>query len=114
MARRYRGGLGQVIESDRQRATASPSPRCSTDRIRRAGRVATPAHGGVHLDDGTPLTGKGVHEVPAGDAILELPGGGGFGDPAGRDPAAVAHDHRQGYVAPGPGDEGSAGSTPAT
>jgi N-methylhydantoinase B len=31
---------------------------------------------------------------------LETPGGGGFGDPAERDPAKVAHDVRLGYVTP--------------
>jgi N-methylhydantoinase B len=29
---------------------------------------------------------------------LETPGGGGFGDPAARDPARVARDVRLGYV----------------
>jgi N-methylhydantoinase B len=31
---------------------------------------------------------------------LETPGGGGFGDPAQRDPAKVARDVRLGYVTP--------------
>ena len=30
---------------------------------------------------------------------LESPGGGGWGDPAGRDPAAAAEDARLGYLA---------------
>ena len=30
--------------------------------------------------------------------ILELPGGGGFGDPGRRDPAAASNDLAQGYV----------------
>lgn len=29
-----------------------------------------------------------------------MPGGGGFGDPAERDPAMIAHDLREGYVTP--------------
>ncbi|MYK73040.1 MAG: hydantoinase B/oxoprolinase family protein, partial [Acidimicrobiaceae bacterium] len=42
---------------------------------------------------------KGKQTVPAGRRlILELPGGGGFGDPARRDPAAAANDLAQGYV----------------
>jgi len=30
--------------------------------------------------------------------VLELPGGGGFGEPVQRDSEAVAEDRRQGYV----------------
>jgi N-methylhydantoinase B len=33
---------------------------------------------------------------------MELPGGGGFGDPADRDPEAVANDIAQGYVTKAP------------
>ncbi len=29
---------------------------------------------------------------------MELPGGGGFGNPDDRDAAAIANDHAQGYV----------------
>jgi N-methylhydantoinase B len=37
--------------------------------------------------------------VPGGDFIrLELPGGGGFGDPAGRDPEQVALDVADGLI----------------
>jgi N-methylhydantoinase B len=37
--------------------------------------------------------------VPGGDFIrLELPGGGGFGNPAGRDPEQVALDVADGLV----------------
>lgn len=32
--------------------------------------------------------------------VLQMPGGGGFGDPAERDPAMIAHDLREGYVTP--------------
>jgi N-methylhydantoinase B len=57
------------------------------------------ATGAVYLDDGTPFPTKGKQLVPANRRlILELPGGGGFGDPAERDPAAVANDRAQGYV----------------
>ena len=55
--------------------------------------------GGVRLDDGTPFDAKGRQLVPEGrHLILELPGGGGFGDPAERDPVAVERDLEQGYV----------------
>ena len=53
----------------------------------------------MYLSDGTPFPTKGVETVPAGSRlIMELPGGGGFGDPAERDPAAEENDRRQGYI----------------
>ncbi len=53
----------------------------------------------MYLDDGTPFDAKGKQAVPEGRTlILELPGGGGFGEPDERDPEAVIRDHRQGYV----------------
>ncbi|MDP2804210.1 MAG: hydantoinase B/oxoprolinase family protein [Phreatobacter sp.] len=47
-----------------------------------------------------PMASKvtGVKLGQGGRVRLETPGGGGFGDPAGRDPAATARDHRLGYV----------------
>jgi N-methylhydantoinase B len=51
------------------------------------------APGRVSLVSGKPIGAKGRQSVPGGDFIrLELPGGGGFGDPAERDPAQVALD----------------------
>ena len=42
-----------------------------------------------------------------GDRVrLRTPGGGGYGDPSDRDPAAVAEDIREGYVSPGPTPNG--------
>ena len=42
---------------------------------------------------------KGRQSVPGGDFIrLELPGGGGFGDPAERDPEQVALDVADGLI----------------
>jgi N-methylhydantoinase B len=38
-------------------------------------------------------------EMEAGETMLiEAAGGGGYGDPASRDPAARAYDREQGYV----------------
>ena len=98
----YRGGLGQVIEiapaeghefdfsAMFDRVTAAP-------RGRDGGEPG--AAGSVALDDGTPLRPKGWQFVPAGRRlVLNLPGGGGFGDPAARDPAATAEDIAKGYV----------------
>ena len=101
-AGRQRGGLGQVIElgpTDGYHFAFS----CMFDRVenpargRRGGSDGAP--GRVYLDDGTPFDAKGKQLVPAGRTIvLELPGGGGFGEPVQRDSEAVAEDRRQGYV----------------
>ena len=99
---RFRGGLGQVIEigpADGYLFEFSAMfDRVDNPARGRAGG-AEGARGRVRLDDGTPFSAKGKQTVPAGRRlILELPGGGGFGDPAERDPAAVADDIAQGYV----------------
>jgi N-methylhydantoinase B len=98
----YRGGMGQILE-------IGPTDGYQFEFSSMFDRVANPAqgrHGGedgapgaVYLDDGTPFPTKGKQTVPADrHLIMELPGGGGFGDPAKRDPAAVANDKTQGYV----------------
>lgn len=103
-AGRFRGGLGQVIE-------VGPADGYLFEFSAMFDRVDNPARGrqgggdgasgAVYLDDGSPFPTKGKETVPADKRlILELPGGGGFGDPAGRDPSAVANDLLQGYVTP--------------
>ena len=98
----YRGGLGQIIE-------VSPTDGYLFEFSAMFDRVDNPARGRfggengasgkVYLDDGTPFSAKGKQIVAADRRlILELPGGGGFGDPAKRDPDAIEHDERQGYV----------------
>ncbi|AUL48453.1 hydantoinase B [Bordetella trematum] len=101
-AGRYRGGLGQVIEiapaeghefdfsAMFDRVTAAP-------RGRNGG--APGAAGQVALDDGTPLRPKGWQHVPAGRRlVLNLPGGGGYGDPAERSADAIELDRLRGYA----------------
>jgi len=57
------------------------------------------APGAVHLDDGTPFDAKGKQPVPQDRTlVLELPGGGGLGDPSERDPDATTEDLAQGYA----------------
>ena len=101
-AGRRAGGLGQVLE-------IGPSDGYQFEFSAMFDRVANPArgrHGGedgapgaVYLDDGTPFPTKGVATVPSNRRlIMELPGGGGFGVPADRDPDAIENDRRQGYV----------------
>ncbi|MGI9601677.1 MAG: hydantoinase B/oxoprolinase family protein, partial [Acidimicrobiales bacterium] len=101
-AGRQRGGLGQIIEIG---ATGGYQFEFSAmfDRVenpargRHGGEDGAP--GAVRLDDGSPFRAKGKQTIPPGRRlIMELPGGGGFGPPDERDPAAIAHDHQQGYV----------------
>ena len=99
---RQRGGLGQVIEigpADGYQISVS----CMFDRVdnpargRQGGGQGAP--GKVHLDDGTTFHAKGKQAVPAGyTLVLELPGGGGFGDAESRDAEAVSRDREQGYT----------------
>ncbi len=50
-------------------------------------------NGRVRLASGTELRAKGRQIVPAGDRlIMEMPGGGGFGDPFARDAERVRDD----------------------
>ena len=53
------------------------------------------------LSSGNLFKGKQKHTVPAGERLLlELPGGGGYGDPQQREPSRVADDVRLGLVSP--------------
>ena len=99
---KFRGGLGQIIE-------VAPAEGYEFHFNAMFDRTENPAqgrHGGqagragsVRLDDGTKLLGKGRQFVPTDRRlILELPGGGGFGDPAERSPEAVRVDIENGYV----------------
>ncbi|MDW3177067.1 MAG: hydantoinase B/oxoprolinase family protein [Acidimicrobiia bacterium] len=110
-AGKYRGGLGQIIElgpiDGYQFEFSAMFDRVENPARGRAGGQDGAA-GKVYLDDGTPFAAKGKQLVPADRTlILELPGGGGFGDSSERDPAAIENDETQGYVSPSsplPGD----------
>ena len=55
--------------------------------------------GAVALRSGRPIRPKGRQTVPPRDAIcLQLPGGGGFGDPRARDPERVRDDVLDGLI----------------
>ena len=97
-----RGGFGQVMEIG-----AKHEAEFAVNAI--FDRVANPpkgrfgggegAAGVVTLDDGTVLRTKGFQVVPKGRRLLlKLPGGGGMGDPARRDPALVAQDVADGLL----------------
>ena len=111
----HRGGLGQTMEiaaaDGYQFRFSAMFDRTGHPARGRAGGQAG-ATGSVGLDDGTPLRGKGQQTVPAGRRlVLHLPGGGGYGDPAKRDPAALAEDLRNDYVLPAQaGDYGETAS----
>lgn len=101
----FRGGLGQIIEIE---ATEGHEFDFSAmfDRVknRPKGRAGGKegASGVVKLDDGTQMRPKGWQHVPAGRRlILELPGGGGYGDPGRRSAEAKANDISKGYVSGG-------------
>ena len=97
-AGRYRGGAGQVMEI--VSTEGAPFALSSMfDRVRYPPRGrdggGDGASGRVRLASGAELKAKGRQTIPAGDAlILEMPGGGGYGDPRLRDAAQVALDVR--------------------
>jgi N-methylhydantoinase B len=97
-----RGGLGQIMEiTSREEAPfgifASFERVVYPARGRDGGGVG--ANGRLHLVSGTELRSKGFQTIPTGDRlIIEMPGGGGYGDPMTRDPEAVATDVRLGLV----------------
>ena len=101
-AGRFRGGLGQVIEIGG--VDGMPiSLLCNFERVfhpaRGRGGGQPGAPGWVTLRSGRPIGPKGRQTVPGGDMIrLELPGGGGHGDPRRRDPTQVAADVADGLV----------------
>jgi N-methylhydantoinase B len=101
-AGRFRGGLGQVIELGG--ADANPiALLCNFERVHNPARGrnggAAGAPGRVSLRSGRPIRPKGRQTVPPRDAIrLELPGGGGFGDPRARDPQRVLDDVADGLI----------------
>lgn len=107
-AGKYRGGLGQVLEI----ATATHGAiaiQAMFDRIRHpargreggqigaAGRVLKA--GSSKAGSSQVLAAKGQHQILPNEILrLELPGGGGFGDPYLRHPDAVVDDVAEGLV----------------
>ena len=102
---RYRGGLGQFME-------VGCMDGHEFDFMAMFDRVNHPAGGRqgglpgqpttVQRQDGTSMNGKGRHFVPAGGRVLlAFPGGGGYGNPAERDPELIKRDLILGYISPG-------------
>jgi N-methylhydantoinase B len=101
----FRGGLGQVMEV----SSLDDAP-FAVNAI--FDRIDFPPHGrdggkdgmaGVlRLVSGRRLRGKGHQTVPKGDVLsIEMPGGGGLGDPRQRDPQRVLADVKLGLVTRG-------------
>ncbi len=101
-AGRTRGGVGQVMEI----GAAEPAPisvLAMFDRVRNPARGrdggGAGAAGRVSLVSGQALRAKGQQTIPPGERLrLEMPGGGGLGDPKQREPNKVAEDVRNGLV----------------
>ncbi|RUX78367.1 hydantoinase B/oxoprolinase family protein [Mesorhizobium sp. M7A.F.Ca.US.006.04.2.1] len=98
----FRGGLGQILEIA---ATEGHEFDFSAmfDRVRHPAKGRDGGKDGiagiVRLDDGTLMRPKGWQHVPAGRRlVLELPGGGGYGDPSRRSTEARAQDVSRGYI----------------
>ena len=100
----WRGGLGQLTEFSRR-----GEGRWSVSSI--ADRTEYPApgllggkpgaRGEVTMDDGTKLHAKALKDLKETDVVhVNLPGGGGYGDPYERDPQKVLWDVIEGYVSP--------------
>ena len=99
---RTRGGLGQIMEIG-ARDDAEFAINAIFDRVANPPRGrdggGDGAPGWVGLTDGTPLRTKGYQTIPKGKRLrLLLPGGGGMGDPAARDPALAERDRADGLV----------------
>ena len=98
----FRGGLGQVMEvvslDDAPFGVSANYDRVDfPPRGRDGGRNG--AAGVLRLGSGGRLRGKGQQTVPKGDMlIIEMPGGGGLGDPGRRDPERVLDDVKLGMV----------------
>ena len=102
-----RGGFGQIMEIG-AKSNAEFAVNAIFDRVANApkGRFGggDGASGRVSLDDanGTTLRTKGFQVIPKGrHLVLHLPGGGGMGDAAARDPALVQRDIEDGLITPG-------------
>lgn len=101
----FRGGLGSVIEIAAMEGHEFDFS-AMFDRVNHPAKGREGGEDGaagvVKLDDGTKMRPKGWQHVPAGRRlILELPGGGGYGEPGKRDGAMRAADASKGFVTGG-------------
>lgn len=98
----YRGGLGQTIEvGSREEEPFAIFARFQRVKYPAAGRGggADGAAGTLHLASGAVVPPRGTQVIPTGERlVVEMPGGGGLGDPLKRDPESVQRDVVMGYV----------------
>ncbi len=106
-AGRWRGGLSQRIEVSGRNgqpfhcSAATFDRRANAARGRSGGLPGAPGLVVVRPPDGKGeiFEGKGTIHVPAGHRlVVDLPGGGGFGDPKQREDALVARDAEAGLL----------------
>ena len=99
---RQRGGLGQVMEvGSREHEPFGIFAGFERVKFPPRGRNGggPGARGRLSLKSGEELGPKGLRVVPPGDRlVIEMPGGGGMGVAAERDPARVRRDVQMGYV----------------
>jgi N-methylhydantoinase B len=100
----WRGGLGQLTEFTRR-----GEGRWSVSSIADRTAYAAPgllggqsgATGEVRLGDGTRLNAKALKDLKEGEVVhVNLPGGGGYGDPMKRDVEKVRWDVIESYISP--------------
>ncbi len=102
-AGQYRGGTGQVMEVEHAGHCAF-AINTMFDRVIHPPRGRSGGQPGqvgrIYLKSGAAeFRGKGRQVIPRGERlVLEMPGGGGLGDPLQRDPERVADDVRAGLV----------------
>lgn len=97
-----RGGLGQIIEIG-AREGYSFSFNAMFERVRHPAMGYAGGHPGacgkVYLKSGQQLKSKGLQFIEPGEVVtLELPGGGGYGDPSERSQEELLVDIENGYV----------------
>jgi N-methylhydantoinase B len=99
---KYRGGLGQTMILGNREA-AEFAIFATFDRVhnpargRSGGRPG--ATGSIELESGSKLRGMGRQIIPIGDRlIINMPGGGGFGNPKDRDQKEVLEDFKMGLI----------------
>ncbi len=102
-AGKWRGGLSQLIEiANREKAPFTISA-ATFDRIHNAAQGRDGGRpgrlGAARFGSGGLIPDKGIHVIPAGDSlIVELPGGGGFGDPRQRPRGMIEADVKAGVI----------------
>ena len=98
----HRGGLGQVMEVAHRHGSGF-GIHATFERVKFPARGReggeSGANGRLSLVTGTVLKGKGFQQIPPGDRlVVEMPGGGGYGEVQQRDAAKLKRDVTLGLV----------------